>query len=941
MSTSLLSEYSIPPFILPPPPTRMALSSYVLPEKLYLNRLTNTRDSGGAPVLRKSCHFCRSRKIRCSGQSICDACQERNIDCVYDLEAAKGRPKRKHPDAKDSKLNPSADRCFGQGGQPGDPSNGQQGEAGNKSDPRRWGSGIQGPLMGDDLNAMFHEFFVSKVGMRASIFQGAIAAGHERLQQTSNGYTNEELPQRISYEGLMSFMTREIMEMISLRFGDLGCETQDNIPRRFCIVSLARDMTQDMFDNIVPRKNPLKSYSMHRILQLIDLWFSVHPLSSLISKTLLLSSLKNNTYDEALLATILSDACLVHENGQNYDTEGQLLFEFATYQIQNRHVSNRDIASSQALILMAWREICMGHARRGSCLTAYACRIVSELHKGLNQGVSANGTKLNGIDVRYVDGELIRNIYWVCWSTTVWSLMQIDQPYNLLLPEQTPPQFPYVDDSSSMTISLDLASDNVSTLRAQSQTLQELWPLSQVTSTAAHIYALCPNPDLKDSLETVEWQARHIHQLRRLLSFQLELPTLCGKIRHILLEAIRHVEREVPPGYPQSIVLIAYHTMIIHMLFPQRQTSDSVIIMTPERINEFCQSTTALVSISQSLALPNKSASLLPGPGLKATNVAETFALALDACSRAMSYIHTRANSGRDEYQVIAARNSELLYLAEQLHNISRGELSRASPTMRAIKKRLKLSKMVFLSFQEDASQLLTNGDPSALSQFRSRIQTLSQSSSPSLSGALSQPGSPRPDDPSYLPPIPNNLSLDMFLRGADSSPPMSSHEGFDPIQFGHNSGSLDNSGMGSPFSPAGMSPPPAKVRKTLSPSPDRFPTTNSSFHFSEPAMSKSDMSRNGISPSLHNGVIFRHPEAMHSPSLDLNDNSKKFSRDPLAFSQPLFMSPEGDPDFGTGPLLFGGPLESGAQGDFHGMPDITGMDGDNGYMRMDLGYLG
>ncbi|EFQ97308.1 protein kinase subdomain-containing protein [Nannizzia gypsea CBS 118893] len=888
------------------------------------------------PVLRKSCHFCRSRKIRCSGQSICEACQERNIDCVYDLEAAKGRPKRKHIESRDPKL--ASDR--GQAGK------GTGSHDGNGKSTGQWDPTLQGPLMGDDLTAMFHECFISKVGMRATIFQGAIAAGHERLKQTGSHASPQEVPQRISYDGLMSSMTREIVEMISLRFGDLNCEVEDSFPRRYCITSLARDTTHEMFDNTIPRKNPLKSYSSHRILQLIDLWFSVHPLSSLISKTLLLSSLKNSTYDEALLATILSDACLVHENGQNYDTEGQLLFDFATYQIQNRSVLNRDIASSQALILMAWREICMGNARRGSCLTAYACRIVSELHRGLNQGVSANGTKLNGIDVRYVDGELIRNIYWVCWSTTVWSLMQIDQPYNLLLPEQTPSQFPFVDESTSMTISLDLASDNVSTLRAQSRALQELWPLSQVASTAAHIYALCPNPDLKDTLETVEWQARHIHQLRRLLSFQLELPTLCGKIRHILLEAIRQVELEVTPGSTQAVVLIAYHTMIVHMLFPQRQTSDSVIIMTPERINEFCQSANALVAISHSVISP-QTTTLLPGPGLKTKNVSDIFALGLDACSRALAYIHSRANCGRDEYQAIMSKNRQLLHLAQQLHDISRGELSRASATMRTIKKRLKFAKVVFSSISESTPPLV-HGDPSPIAQFRSRIQNLSHSSNTSVSGGLSQPGSPIPDDASYLSSIPNQLSLDMFL-GSDTSP-VSSQDGFDTLHMHSASSSLaplDHSGMTSPFTPSGMSPlqPPRKIRRTVSPPSFESHGKANMFELSEPIMSSKPehIPRSSGSPSLNSGSMFRNGGGMGLMGLDMtpNDGHKKFLGEPMNFSQQLFMSSENDPDFGSGPLLFGNPLDTNNHGDFNAMPDLTCIEGENGFMPLDLGYLG
>ncbi|KAK6501551.1 hypothetical protein TWF481_009387 [Arthrobotrys musiformis] len=49
--------------------------------------------------MRRSCHFCRLRKIRCSGQNICSACRERNIDCVYEAESSRGRPKNGIPGA--------------------------------------------------------------------------------------------------------------------------------------------------------------------------------------------------------------------------------------------------------------------------------------------------------------------------------------------------------------------------------------------------------------------------------------------------------------------------------------------------------------------------------------------------------------------------------------------------------------------------------------------------------------------------------------------------------------------------------------------------------------------------------------------------------------------------------------------------------------------------
>ena len=70
------------------------------------------------------------------------------------------------------------------------------------------------------------------------------------------------------------------------------------------------------------------------------------------------------------------------------------------------------------------------------------------------------------------------------------------------------------------------------------------------------------------------------------------------------------------------------------------------------------------------------------------------------------------------------------------------------------------------------------------------------------------------------------------------------------------------------------------------------------------------------------------------------NDGHKKFHGEPMNFSQQLFMSSENDPDFGSGPLLFGSPLDTNGHGDFNGMPDLTCIEGENGFMPLDLGYL-
>ncbi|KAA1130270.1 hypothetical protein PGTUg99_000831 [Puccinia graminis f. sp. tritici] len=57
-----------------------------------------TGDLPSGRQLRKSCRFCRSRKIRCTGETDigCLACRNRNQKCVYEPTAAMGRP-RKYP----------------------------------------------------------------------------------------------------------------------------------------------------------------------------------------------------------------------------------------------------------------------------------------------------------------------------------------------------------------------------------------------------------------------------------------------------------------------------------------------------------------------------------------------------------------------------------------------------------------------------------------------------------------------------------------------------------------------------------------------------------------------------------------------------------------------------------------------------------------------------
>lgn len=98
------------------------------------------------------------------------------------------------------------------------------------------------------------------------------------------------------------------MVEILLGFSSLGCERPHAVNRSFYITCLAADSTQEMFDHSRTMKNPFSVLGMYRVLQLVDVWFSTHPLYSVVSKTMMTREVKDETVDPALLAITVADA---------------------------------------------------------------------------------------------------------------------------------------------------------------------------------------------------------------------------------------------------------------------------------------------------------------------------------------------------------------------------------------------------------------------------------------------------------------------------------------------------------------------------------------------------------------------------------------------------------------------------------------------------------
>ncbi|KAL3260604.1 hypothetical protein ABHI18_004446 [Aspergillus niger] len=559
--------------------------------------------------------------------------------------------------------------------------------------------------VGEELERRFDAYFITKTDSCSNLFQTTVVTYQrelEKLPQKPPSLRSVQTPW--SYDGLLSFMVSEMVGILPLHFSYLGVQQLHAPNQNFYVSTLAADNTRTMFDPLEFVVDPLMVLEKHLVLQLVDVWFSAHPLSPLVSKTLLATAIQDNTVDKALLAVILADACdiqpIVNEPHKGVPNDPQTLYGFSILQLKQRTVALEHpsvLSTAQTLFLIGWRELCLGHARRATCFTGYACRIIAALYTFWQvDGRRKCSRKLNGVDIGAVEQELAQNVYWLCLATTTWGFMQSNQPFSLLTPETTP-DFPCLDETASAILRLDRASGNISTLQAQVQAARGLWPLSHITSTVAHIYTLYLNVPTENKAEqAVPWQKQHLHELHQVFKPCFDRSVLSSRMHRILLNAIELVKSQVTVTSSRSFLLNAYHSIAIHMLFSGDQVGQERPMISPSAIDSFCQSASALLAITQQSGF--QVTSLMPTQEFQGINGSNIMLYALDTCSRSFSYIYAKHEQGSiEERNMIILRQSQLVHIADQLHQAYKGDVvSRLGAALLPVKKRLKRAKQVF-----------------------------------------------------------------------------------------------------------------------------------------------------------------------------------------------------------------------------------------------------
>lgn len=511
----------------------------------------------------------------------------------------------------------------------------------------------------------------------------------------------------ITYEEPMHVLITDFVEMVALQFGDLGCgrgEMNGGGSRLFkkC---LAVDDTQNMFDQPTDAQNPLLEYNDHQALQMVDVWFSHHPLAFIISKTLLLRSCRDGAHDNILLAVILADVKFA-ENDSEARNKGIEMFRWANSSLFDMYNSSVDLVTVQVLALLGWYELCAGRGRRSICYFLHASKLVASL-----QSPTIRLNQINGMDIGEVEAELARSVRWISFSVILWAFMQMDAPIMELLPSSSSSSFPPIDETSSKVFALDSASDNISTLPHQAKTIRDLWPISHVASTTAHIYALYPRQQiLAEPSKRVSWHTRTLRQLQHLSSplhsATEDISTLCSKVRRVLVGALELFEPRAGCEISQNIVLSTYHTMIVHFLFPRSHGLSGSVSVTQSLVEDVCQSARKILQVSPALEKAQDSGRMTMG--ICPCTVAEVSVLGLDACGRAFAYLQSRAGLNVEpDISLVLAKHKELLSLASDLRILSKHESLRQTRGTQAVKKQLK-----------QVVQTLNEGNPNATQIF-------------------------------------------------------------------------------------------------------------------------------------------------------------------------------------------------------------------------------
>ncbi|KAE8167502.1 hypothetical protein BDV40DRAFT_312752 [Aspergillus tamarii] len=352
----------------------------------------STGDRATVKERRRSCRFCRTRKLRCSGTSQCSACKDRQLECLYDqVMAPKGRPEATTIGKEKESAHPW-----------------RAAPVRSHSDPLLGCRPSQSTSVAEALNELAADLQERRAGLPPL----ALPMSHPNAI--------------LGYRDLVMVLTQDPIDIPVSRVSIL--DHLPYFPDDNRIAGSKWDACPQRLNPFEPI--PLSRYDIHQTTQLIDVWFATHPLSMGLSKTLLLRSVRDNSCNPLLLAIVLGGA--QRELGDVTALEEcHALLQWATSHLHEITTDASDLPTAQALSLLAWHETCQGNVEQAVVYTMYAHRTVTRLIKETSTLVAWDLRQVNGVRLAQVEWEMLHAVGWVTLSLITTSI-QYDEAWVAL-----------------------------------------------------------------------------------------------------------------------------------------------------------------------------------------------------------------------------------------------------------------------------------------------------------------------------------------------------------------------------------------------------------------------------------------------------------------------------------------------------------------------------
>ncbi|PWN45335.1 hypothetical protein IE81DRAFT_320532 [Ceraceosorus guamensis] len=540
---------------------------------------------------RRSCAFCRARKLRCSGETPwCDKCAEREQTCIYELVNTTRAGARPSMEAHTS--SPFESGYSPHTSAPTAPAKRKKVSTTPKASSRARSIGDVCDERAGDLQK--YEYCAA----------AAVDDGHSELG--------------VLAQSLEAPIGEWLLVMASVSIWLTASQHSSMVPQNESVLGLRQGISARLWvpDAKPGQKatDPASTITSSLKVELVNAAFAQHPiLSLLVNKTILQRDMHDGNAERNLVNAILAegigltltvqDRSVEYMNGEALPSPSMLAEDAeAEVRLSDASSAARAFTSAQVIVLLAWRSLRLDQLGHAVILLSVASDLLSWLVNERRLRPASHMVRINGVDVKEVEADLIDNMRWICHlaQTFFKSTLGHDTvtPRQGLVAALEPSALPKASAQESSGYLLDRIAGCFATLPSHSDQISALYTAAQALDLA------------KATILPGTSAANRGHQL--------------ANLRNAYAEHVIRAEGLLEPRYSLAVTNTyqALATSLVTPVEEEEEYAGSEVLSATSRINSLH---TILSEVSQSRVARHGQTRLEGGPlGVRGRGLAAT-----------------------------------------------------------------------------------------------------------------------------------------------------------------------------------------------------------------------------------------------------------------------------------------------------------------------------